>query len=808
MKTVPEESLRFSTLVPSVKRGVGVLQNTYGGGRVGASINHFGGLNQVVFWGSQPTSSPCTFFRSDATSSYQRCFRAELLVEGQPYVMEFHDTQHFPFGYVSRFTIPGTGVELRHRLTLLNDALVFSVEVLKNPRRLRLRQRFEHHDYCREGKEGAVSRTFSPWESGTVSHGWTVQVKDQVSDAHWEEIQASLRKRKGVGYPLLSDGDRSSTTFVTFLGDQGLEMRTSHSGRRYFLGGEFRSGLHACTLLFTQDRKSCVSRAEELLEAGALALAQEKHFAKALKSNPTFRSGDAVFDSMLANVPPMLESLMMQDLKGAMRAVTMHYGIWGWDTLMGSEAYLLGNKADFVREALAFYKETADPEYGVGHMFTRGKPRVRTPMAPSAQLLYLIVLYQYGVHTGDFSLWKDFYEFARWVFQLNLADVNEKGLGSGPALFPDFPEFAGHNGHDISVFNNSLLYQGARCMEEMAASQGDTETEAQAAALSRKLEKNFSPAFWDKRHGYFVDSIDTRSGAARKSYPGHALLWQTPFLSDLAGEKLAACGEFQAKNLSTDRGFLMYPRWDAAFDGDGNQMAQIWSTHDAFILRCQAKAGREDILSRWVQGCSYFWNLLTYIEGYSCQSVNDGGTPDLPGGKQPFGAKSIYMAFFTGLAGLHFDIGGLTFEEGSEREVGIDKLPFRGRQLQITLKGKGSFPKHLLVDGKAITGTRKVPLKALRKRSRIVFERTSKRPKHPVLLSFYGATLDSSDAKAGRLSVSATGATASWLSFFAPAAPQILVNGQPLKAAYDPATGLGRALVPLSGKSTIIEISV
>jgi hypothetical protein len=237
-------------------------------------------------------------------------------------------------------------------------------------------------------------------------------------------------------------------------------------------------------------------------------------------------------------------------------------------------------------------------------------------------------------------------------------------------------------------------------------------------------------------------------------------------------------------------------------------MAQIWSTHDAFILRCQAKAGREDIMSRWVEGCDFFWRQLTYIEGYSCQSVNDSGTPDLPGGKQPFGAKSIYMAFFTGLAGIHFDVGGLTLEEGSERAITIAKLPFRGHQLNLTLKGKGSYPKRLLVDGKPISGTRKIPLKALRRKSEIVFERTTKRPKHPVLLSFYGATLDSSEVKSAHLKLTVKGSTPSWLTFFAPTAPEILVNGQPLKpATYDAATGQGRVLIPLSATVSTIEIA-
>ncbi|MDR1304211.1 MAG: hypothetical protein LBK76_03200 [Verrucomicrobiales bacterium] len=811
--------LSFDELVPRARAGLGVLYNTYGGGRVGAQVNHFGGFGRIVYWGDQPywsghnsqsaDAEPQVYFQTLGQGAYTRCFRPQLLIDGLPYNLEFTDTRQFPFGYASRFTVSASRVLVEHRLTVVNDALLFTVSVLKNPRRCRLQQRFEHHD---QTQIVHPARTWSGWERAAALGGWRQRVRDRLTAAEWARLRRETRQVPKVGYPLLDNGRREFTAHLALCGDLPLTMQTTQSGRRYFIGGAFTGGTHVGALVFAPDARTLTRRAQELTADRDLAAAKERAHRQRLATAPGVELRDKVFSSAFANVPPTLESLMVADLPGGMRASSMHYWIWGWDTLMCSDAYLLGGRADFVRDLLRFYRATADPRYGVGHMFSRAagrRPRARIPMAPSAQLLWLIVLYQYAVHTGDRRPWREHYAFAKKIFAQNLRDVNERGLGAGPALFPDFPALCGHTGRDLSVFNNSLLYQGARCMAALAADGGDTATVSAAARLARRLEENFDAAFWDARRGYFVDSVDADSGAQRKSYPAHALLWQTPLLHDLAGARLAACGEFQARHLATPRGFLIYPRWDAAFDGDGNQLAQIWSTSDVFDTRCQAAAGHDGVLEDWLKSGGWFWRQQTYIEGYSAQTVNDSGTPDAPGGKQPFGAKSLYLALFTGVAGVHFDLGGLEFAEGLRRLVKIDRLNFQGRRYTLTLRGRGAFIRSLTVNGRAVRGTRKLPQAALRRRNTVSVVRTTRPPSHPLLLGCHGATLENVAVRGQKLSLTVSGDTAVWLRYYSPRPPALTVNGAPAATGYDRATGNGKILLSLAaGRPAKIALAI
>lgn len=813
-QTIPaKEKLDFSSShpVPFVKSGLGVYQNTYSGGRTGASVNYFGGLSQIIYWGRLPERASTVFFEGNPSSSYQRCFRSQIIIGDEPYNLEFSDTSHFPFGYISHFSVPERGVELRHRVTLLNDAFVFSIEVLKNAKNVPLRQRFEHHDACLHSSFG---RTVEDWQQAKPSGAWILKVKDEESDESWQKLKDSqnplflAKEGRKFSTPWLDLGMRSSETVVAFFSAKPLEMRTTHSRRRYFTGQPFRGGTQATVLLFANEGKAFNQRMQQIQSnPAAEALEREVSALEAFRTRPTIESGNEVFDSLFANIPAVLASLMVQDVPGAFRASSMHYWVWGWDTFMCSEAYLLSGQSDFLKKALRFFRDTAHPEKGMAHQLTRTL-QAKQAMSPASQLLYTIVLYQYGAHTGDRDLWKELYPFVKRILELNREAINEQGLREGRALFPDFPQFAGHTGEDISVFNNSLLYQGVRCLEAIAAHSGDKEVVEETLQISRRMEQSFVKTFWDRKRGYLVDSVDAKTRAQRPSYPAHALLWQTPFLTDLTAEKLAEAGRFIAANHQAKRGFLMYPRWDQAFDGDGNQFGQSWSTHDVFTTRAQAMADLQERLDLWIENSSWFWEQLSLIEGYSAQTVNDSGTPDLPGGKQGF-CRSIYVAFVTNIAGLHFDLGGLTILEGASRHVSLANLPFRNARLSVRVKGSGPFLRSLRVNGNRIRGTRKIPVDLLKHEVDIVAERTSSPPRHPVILSLNGAEVIHVEVKEHFLRAEIRGSTHTWLFFYARAKPtSVAWNGISQKFHYDRKSGQGKILLPLiTGETSLLEIT-
>jgi hypothetical protein len=796
-------SLDFSQAIPHAATGFGPRHKVFASGRLGVTLNDFGGLYEIIFWGKQPDESSALVFKGDAASSYTRLFRAQLQTGDDLWNLDYEDTEILSCGYVSHFTAPGTGVKVRHTMTLVHEAIVFTVEVMENPRKLPLRQRFEQHAYTRAEHP---MRTLSSWRADGAS-GWSFDLVDRVSDEAWQKVQDDMKRPPQEGFsPIGSAGYREGSAHIGLIGDRGLDYRTSRSGREYFTGGTFTEGAHGCALIFATSREELQAETKWFLpDIASRAKMVETAVRAHMEKVPVVQSGNTTFDSLAANIPPLVDSLIVRGVPGGMRASATHYWVWGWDTMMASDATLLGGNREFVRDALRFYRDYVHPELGVGHMFSRNLG-VRLAQAPAAQCLYAVMLYTYLAHTGDQETAREFYPFAKGVFEKTLATVNEHGLGKGVALFPDYPQHCGQNGHDLSSFNNSLLYQAARCMETLGPLFGDDDAGEKAAALARKMEKSFPDLMWDKEKGYIYDSIESNTLEPRKSYAGHAMLWQSTFANDLIPDKLAACGRFQAKNHQAARGFLPYPRWDIGWDGDGNQLNQIWATEDAFVTRCLAAAGLQDVLERWIDNCAWFWEQLTVIEGYTSSTINESGTPDAPGGTQAFGGKSIYMAFLGNCAGLQMDLGGITLQEGLARPIKVRQLPFRDAVLELDVTGPGRFLEKLEVNGTAIRGSRKIPAGLLKGSVKIVARRTETAPDHPVILALHGATVHSVDVAGAKLTAEISGYGAAWLHLHNPKPPKISLDGKAITASET--VGTHRALLPLAlNKSMSLEIT-
>jgi hypothetical protein len=790
--------LDFTTAIPRAASGFGPRHKVFASGRLGVTLNDFGGLYEILFWGRQPNESPALLFKGDSTSSYTRLFRVQLMVGDDAWHLDFAATEILPCGYVSHFTVPETGVKVRHALTLVHEAIVFSVEALENPRGLPLRQRFEHHGYTRVENP---MRQATPW-TADVASGWSLAVTDRLSDAAWQKIHDDMALPPNQGhFPVSDAGLREGGALVAMVGDGGIGHRGSRSGREYFTGAPFQDGAHASAVVFAPSREELAAEVAWFLpniaaRAGAVRSAVRKEIARA----PQFDSGNRVFDSLAANIPALVDSLIVRDVPGGMRASATHYWIWGWDTMMASDATLLGGNRAFVREALRFYRDHAHPERGVGHMFSRSLG-VRLAQAPAAQCLYAVMLYQFLTHTGDAEAAREFYPFAKSVFEKTLATVNEQGLGEGIALFPDYPQDCGQTGHDLSVFNNSLLYQAARVMETLGPLHGEPEVGAEAAGLARKMEQSFPTLMWDPEKCYLYDSVDSNTLEPRPSYPGHALLWQSTFANDLIPDKLAACGRFQAQHHQATRGFLPYPRWSLGWDGDGNQLNQTWSTEDAFVTRCLAAAGLQEVLERWIDNCAWFWEQLTVIEGYTSTTVNESGTPDAPGGTQAFGAKSIYMAFLSNCAGLQMDLGGVTLQEGLARPIKIRQLPFRDAMIDLDIAGPGRFLEKLEVNGTVVRGSRKIPAPLLQGSVKIVARRTEQAPEHPVILALHGATVQAVELEERELWAEVSGYGATWLHLHSSKRPKVTLDGITVEVSTDEMSGTYRTLLPLAGNT-------
>ncbi|MCY3018249.1 MAG: hypothetical protein NTW87_04350 [Planctomycetota bacterium] len=569
------------------------------------------------------------------------------------------------------------------------------------------------HNYNRVSLE---RRTWTDWRADKAG-AWTAAITDA------------------------GDG-KESRTWCGVVADWPLSLRVFHSEKRFFETDTFTRGAVTIAVLFGHGRQEFRKRAQSL-RRGASGEAQRavKLWGARLAAVPSVRGLPPAVASFHRQQPLILDSLMVRDAPGAMRASVGHYWVWGWDTIVYGDSYRFGGRADFVRDALNLYKRTADPRDGIAHAFGPDFS-VSCSQALAAQGLYGVWLYNYAAHTGDMRTVRRHYAFARTLFARTLQRDRRKGLCVGTALFPDFPKFAGHNGYDISVFNNGIFYQAARCMEYLAGMMGDADTGRMARRAWMEFEQTFHEHFWDAKKGFWVDSLDIRSLFRRESYPSHAILWVTPFARELIAGRAGQCAAFMARHHAFQGGIRMYPAWDNAFNGDGNQLGQYYPVGtDVAFLNLMAASGRQRWLEKWIEWVGQFWEQHTVPEGMTAEAENDGPhRPDCPGGKQPFAAKAWQIGLLNAIVGVHFDAGGITVGPGLDRPLLLSNLPFHGKRWTISTRGRGPFIRRLTVNGRTTKGSCKVPADLCTgKNIRLDIERTAQLSGAPQLLSANGA---------------------------------------------------------------------
>jgi len=793
-----ESSVHYNDLGVAVEP-IG-LQTTpsvwFGGGRVGARVGDYGAIEEIVYYGVQPMDNSL-FYKTSEHSPYPKLYCPYLLVENRAYQLEWEQTLVFPAGYVSHLSLPDEGIDIEHALILLNDTLMYRVEVTRNERKLLWRLRLSLHEHLRAIP---ARRTWGDWRTDLVNGAMVAEITD--FSAPQDEGTSSAEATK---------------TWLAIVGSTPLETRLFRSHRRYFDSANINGNVATISILFSHTEEDCIARAAELSQHGPeIGAAQVANWEQRLRDVPVVEMNRPVVESFFRQAGLINGMLMLTDLPGAMRAAVGHYWVWGWDTMVYCDSYLVSGQVEFVRQALELYRRTADPELGVGHQFTE-KMTVRAPQALPAQGLYLNMLYQYVAYTGDQAVLREYYPFARLIFERTLAQARSANLFKGIALWPDHPQFAGQKGGDadLSIFNNSIFYQAARAMEHMAGMLGDLETAVAARDAWLAQEKSFRNLFWDEERKYWVDSLDSKTLEKRRCYPAHAVLWVNPFAKELVSGREQACADFLSAQHACKGGIRPYPLWDTAFNGDGNQLGQHYPTGpDHFFLKSMGATGRQDMLRRWLGWVQAFWIQYTVPEGLTLEAENDGPhRPDCPGGKQPFTVKPWHMAIINTILGIDLDHGGITVCPGLDESVTLARLPFQGRQISVSTTGSGIYAKNITVNGKPLVGTCKIPLDRCADQMQISITRTTEPPSSPLILSADGASLSKVTTTEGTLQVSLNGCGSVRVWLYAPAKPQVTWNGVAIDATYDECTGRASVLllpegVSLEGELVITQCGV
>ncbi len=665
--------------IPFFKTGLPHGQVSFSGGRIAANMGEHGGLTRIIYFGGQHLGASEFFNVGDVLSGWHKLYRLYIVIDGKMFFTTFSNTLIYPHGYTSECTL--NNVKFKHSMSLLNDAIVLTCEVMKNPGNKKIQLKLVNNDGCNQ-----VARPGREWQE---------RIFDRKINALTQTVIDLTPPKKKMDEEALTqqavNNQLEAAKAVTMIGVTSISKLSCHMTpdvfRKTYLETEpFRK---SCSFQIVFAPESSFNK--RLLDLKGKLDAElkklESDFHMLMKERPVISVGDKTVESLFAMSGPVLESMKVKDMPGGMRAADSGYWVWGWDSMVHSDALLLWGDGQYVRDMLKFYRDTATPSHGIAHAFTTTcKPYMS--MAPAAQTLYCVMLYNYFLYTGDKKILKEYFSFSENILDRALKDaVGDSGLYGGVSLYPDYPEHLEQDGHDISVFNNGILYQALRCMATLSAQLGKKEKAACFDEKAASLKKAFLLHFYDQEKGYFVDSLSSKDFSKRYHYPSYAILWLTPFAGELLDGVAKQVARFMRDNFKSSRGFSMLPKWDSRFMWDGNQLGMYMPVVERFYWQAQKQARVKVDTDWWFSHLSWFWNQLTIPEALSCEAENEGLAVDNLGRKQAFCAKGWFSIFIHAMAGIEFQLGSpkITVSPMASLEMSIDNLKFRGKKLNIKI---------------------------------------------------------------------------------------------------------------------------
>ena len=472
---------------------------------------------------------------------------------------------------------------------------------------------------------------------------------------------------------------------------------------KHILSAECRGEYIFAIAFDISDEKAEKRLKDTLNNYGSYINMQNERYKKVMDNMPVLESPYKSLNNFFALAPLYHESCKVQSVKGAVRAKTEHYWVWGWDGMSSSFAYAYWGDADFIAELLEMYKETADPEKGIGHWFARDMSHIETSMIP-AQGFYISLLYQYYLNGGDIS---PYYEFAKKIFGI-IAETECNGIGlcEGYSLVPDFRETILENGHDLSAFNNSSLYCAVCAMTLLSKKMGDASTERQASELAKRIKENFGKILFDEEKGFFAASADSNTLERREVYMSPSIKWDNLYCYDLVKENQKQIVEFFENNFICECGIVFTPTWDKAYDADANQLHCYWPSNGECYTRLINFENRKDLIEKVIAWISCWTDILMCPEGIDCYDNINEPKPDgwnaVNGTWQAYSMRAWYEAAVHSIVGVDFDQDGMNIYPYDGEEMTLKNLHFAGKTFDLYMKGSGCNIKKIVLNGKAI----------------------------------------------------------------------------------------------------------
>ncbi|MDP2816157.1 MAG: hypothetical protein Q8O19_05715, partial [Rectinemataceae bacterium] len=308
-------------------------------------------MTRIIYFGEQHLGAVEFFNVSDVLSGWHKLYRLFIVIDGKMFFPTFSNTLIYPHGYTSESTLDNA--KFKHSMTLLNDTIVLSCEVLKNPEGKKIQLKLVNNDGCNQR-----ARPGREWKERIFDHKLntlTQKVIDSAPPKNKADDEALTQKAAGCP----NETDKAVTTIgVSSVSKLSCYMTPDVFKKTYLETEPFKknSSFH---ILFAPE-SSFDKRLMELksnLENECRKL--ESDFQTRLKDQPVTSVGDKTVESLFAICGPVIDSVKVKDLPGGMRAADSGYWIWGWDSMVHSDAIMLWGDHQFVQDMLKFYRDTA-----------------------------------------------------------------------------------------------------------------------------------------------------------------------------------------------------------------------------------------------------------------------------------------------------------------------------------------------------------------------------------------------------------------------------------------------------------------
>lgn len=520
---------------------------------------------------------------------------------------------------------------------------------------------------------------------------------------------------------------------------------------------------------------------------------QQRRYTKIAQEVPKIEVGEYLNIQKFFKLQPLiLESIKLPENSFSRSNTTTHW-LWGWNITHTCYTLVQSGMYDDVKKILLALKKLGEENpykkipWTLTHDF---KIHQTAPIGGPEDVIFICDIFRYYSYTRDIKTVEKIYPYAKKLFNLiaNKTDSNGLYLTRGQAI--DQPEQYGRRRYAYVAFETGWWYEAVRSIENLAIIMNDKETEEKAFKIAEKIKSNFLDIFYDKKTGYIIEAYEPDTKERCDVCESISIGFLTGlYYEDLLKDKLNDIAKFCMDNFVSEYGFRSVPAWEKrGFYEWTAPNTNWWTLPDATLGKIFRIANISVPIEKAV-----FWYDMTFGWIYSVTEGRPLNKPQYCSSDwHDWGLWSWYTFLLEAVAGIETDIGGFTYIPCDiDLSVKLSSLPFYKSKWDIEVIGNGFWVKEMIIDGKSIKRTYKVPSKYfIEGEHSLKIIRSNEIPEYPVLLKAIGAEVEKVELQKNSLLIYLNGNGRIPIKVYSPY-HKVTVNNKEISFLWDGNIGKG-----------------